>query len=48
MLVTDKFRSSPSQIGELLVAVGAAGVALTVTDTSLARDVQPAAITVTL
>ena len=48
MLDAVRFKVEPAQIGELLPAVGAAGVAFTTTATVPAAEVQPPTVTVTL
>jgi len=47
ILLAVKFKVLPAQIGELLPAVGAAGIALTVTVTVPAGPVHPATVAVT-
>jgi hypothetical protein len=46
-LLAVKFNVEPAQIGELLEAVGAAGVAFIVTTTVPAGPVQPPTVAVT-
>jgi hypothetical protein len=47
MLLAVKFSVDPAQIGELLDAVGGAGIGLTVTTVVPALPVQPATVAVT-